>query len=412
MIRTSPQRGFTLLIAIILSTVVLTVGLALLDVAYKQVILSSTAKQSQAAFYNADSALECALFYDQKKDSFDFSTTTDFTVTNGTYNGSDPTVHITKFAIPCVGGGISASTTIYKYTNGATSLYADGFNTCTATDPRRVDRGLKATYGDATLVIAPPPSGNRSFAISPAVSGKSTWNLDSDGPLTLANGTWTITPSSAFTTTVTANGGGGGSGGGNPGFPGGAGGKAAGTVSLSSGVAYTVSAARSGLYYYVAGLPGGGSGQSASFGGGGGGGYSGILNGGTGILIAGGGGGGGWGGTGAGNGGGTTGVAGATYGNPGGGGGTQVTGGTNPLGQSGVGYTGGSSIGDGQGNGGAGGGGYWGGASGAGYALGGSQGGGGSGYINPALVSAGVLTTGAGSAGGTTGATAGSVIFN
>ncbi len=169
MIRTSPHRGFTLLIAIILSTVVLTVGLALLDVAYKQVILSSTAKQSQAAFYNADSALECALYYDQKKDSFDFTVTPDFTalkcsnvlVTNGSYNGSDPAVHITKFAIPCVGGGISASTTIYKYTNGATALYADGFNTCTASDPRRVDRGLKASYGDSTVVITPPPpSGN------------------------------------------------------------------------------------------------------------------------------------------------------------------------------------------------------------------------------------------------------------
>jgi hypothetical protein len=44
------RRGFTLLIAIILSTVTLTVGLALLDIAYKHIVLATTAKASEVAF--------------------------------------------------------------------------------------------------------------------------------------------------------------------------------------------------------------------------------------------------------------------------------------------------------------------------------------------------------------------------
>ncbi len=155
MIHPRTQRGFTLLIAVILSTVVLTVGIALLDVAYKQVILASTAKESQAAFYNADSALECALYYDQKSDAFNFLTPalsstlvcSSTPVVNYALDATNPAVHITTFALPCSSGGVYASSTIYKYSSGATSLYADGFNDCNASNPRRVDRGLKAVYG-------------------------------------------------------------------------------------------------------------------------------------------------------------------------------------------------------------------------------------------------------------------------
>jgi len=53
----------------------------------------------------------------------------------------------------------------------------------------------------------------RIFTISPAVSGKTTWDLDVDGPLVLSQaGTWTVTPSSGFAGSVDLNGGGGGAG--------------------------------------------------------------------------------------------------------------------------------------------------------------------------------------------------------
>jgi Tfp pilus assembly protein PilX len=151
------QRGFTLLIAVILSSVVLTLGLSLLDIAYKHVILASTAKASQAAFYNSDSALECALYNDQKLGVFDYLNPTAEPGTGIMCSSTQVTnykldkitqapVYVFTFTVPCSGGGVSATTTIYKYPSGATTLYANGFNTCNAADPQRLELGLKATY--------------------------------------------------------------------------------------------------------------------------------------------------------------------------------------------------------------------------------------------------------------------------
>jgi hypothetical protein len=150
------RRGFTLLIAIILSTVTLTVGLALLDIAYKHIVLATTAKASEVAFYNADSALECALYYDQQQNFFDYSSglpapgtgilCNSLQVTNYNRDVSSSIVHITSFTVPCAGGGVSATSTIYKYQTGASTLYANGFNTCNSNDPGRIERGLKAQY--------------------------------------------------------------------------------------------------------------------------------------------------------------------------------------------------------------------------------------------------------------------------
>lgn len=64
------QRGFALLIAVIFMSVMLTLGLALGSLGYKQQILASAAIESQHAFYAADAALECALYADQQLDLF------------------------------------------------------------------------------------------------------------------------------------------------------------------------------------------------------------------------------------------------------------------------------------------------------------------------------------------------------
>lgn len=149
---TPAPRGFTLLIAVILSSVVLTVGLALLDIAYKQVLLSSTAKQSQHAFYAADTALECALYYDQQQDAFNTNPNAltqlscNGQTINFTSSGSAPKQ--TSYLVPCTGGGTQAEVVIYKNypTAPTTRIYASGFNSCEAADPRRVERGLKVVY--------------------------------------------------------------------------------------------------------------------------------------------------------------------------------------------------------------------------------------------------------------------------
>ncbi len=64
------KRGIALLITLIFMSVMLAFGLALAALAYKQSVLSSSAVQSQKAFFAADGALECALYVDQNLGAF------------------------------------------------------------------------------------------------------------------------------------------------------------------------------------------------------------------------------------------------------------------------------------------------------------------------------------------------------
>lgn len=58
------QRGVAILFAILLVSIVLTVGMTLLNITLRQLILSSIARESQFAFYAADSGRNCARHYD------------------------------------------------------------------------------------------------------------------------------------------------------------------------------------------------------------------------------------------------------------------------------------------------------------------------------------------------------------
>ena len=145
-------RGFTLLIAIILASVALALSLSLIDISYKQVLLSISVKQSQYAFAAADSGLECALYYDQKQDSFSFvDAPISFSVMCGGLSASvnypaNSSERTATFSVPCASGGSSASVTVVKSSDASTKLYSDGYSSCSSSDTRRVERGLKASY--------------------------------------------------------------------------------------------------------------------------------------------------------------------------------------------------------------------------------------------------------------------------
>lgn len=165
------MRGVTLLVAVILSSVVLSVAMALLDVAYKQQLLASTAKQSQYAFYNADSAMECALYWDQQVSAFDYtplSPTPSITCNGGvavvnqnpvptTVAGVGPLgglLRKTTFDISCNGSGVRGSVTVFKsdgtsvctLSGSHTCIFVTGYSSCNTSDPRRIERGLKVLF--------------------------------------------------------------------------------------------------------------------------------------------------------------------------------------------------------------------------------------------------------------------------
>lgn len=97
--------------------------------------------------------------------------------------------------------------------------------------------GSSRGFGQSIASGGGAPAG-RSFSISPSVSGKSTWNLDVDGPLDLSTaGTWTITPTSVFNMNIKTWGAGGSS---SSLYSGGAGGSSVGVLATVASTSYII----------------------------------------------------------------------------------------------------------------------------------------------------------------------------
>lgn len=68
------SAGFTLLLAALIASIVLSLGTSIYTIAVKQVQLSTLGRDSQFAFYAADTGAECALYWDVRFDAFALTT--------------------------------------------------------------------------------------------------------------------------------------------------------------------------------------------------------------------------------------------------------------------------------------------------------------------------------------------------
>jgi hypothetical protein len=64
------SRGFTLLLAALAASIALVLGTSIFEIATKQVLLSAIGRDSQFAFYAADTAAECAQYWDYRYSYF------------------------------------------------------------------------------------------------------------------------------------------------------------------------------------------------------------------------------------------------------------------------------------------------------------------------------------------------------
>ena len=162
---TTGSRGFALLVAVIFMSVMLTFGIALGSLAYKQQVLASTAVESQYAFYTADAALECALYADQQQNRFMFPPSRPSSAPAMACDGSsspfsssivsytEGTRWVVFYRLSLDSGTRCADVTIYKPAEnlGTTYLFSQGYNVSCATvaspnGARFVSRGLNAHY--------------------------------------------------------------------------------------------------------------------------------------------------------------------------------------------------------------------------------------------------------------------------
>jgi Tfp pilus assembly protein PilX len=150
------QKGFTLFMSLVLAGTLLLIASGVVNLAVKQSLISSSGRESQLAFYAADTGMECALFWDVKNPEGEqsaFATTTTSTITcnqdaanpdnEWVVGGADVSMveYITFLPEP-----YCAKVIVTKHDSGTTTIESLGYNTCDLTNPRRVERAVRATY--------------------------------------------------------------------------------------------------------------------------------------------------------------------------------------------------------------------------------------------------------------------------
>ena len=157
------DKGFALLIAVIFMSVMLSFGLSLGSLAYKQAMLASGAIESQYAFYVADTALECALYADQQQNLFAYPASSPASAPSMSCDNSAPyqtpafswtsSQFVVTTRLTIDNNSRCADVTVYKPSTpaGTTFIYAQGYDvSCSVVGSpgtaRFVSRGLVAQY--------------------------------------------------------------------------------------------------------------------------------------------------------------------------------------------------------------------------------------------------------------------------
>ena len=163
------QRGMTLFIAISIMSILLFISFAIINITIKGTIFASSGRDSQFAFYAADTGMECAIYWDSKSDSFATSTSGSPISCGGSSLVFNSAITGTSTLTRIGGGGDANQTstfgfvmnqglnqvnhcaivTVRKYYSGTTLLTyvkSRGYNTCDTSNSRRIERGIEVTY--------------------------------------------------------------------------------------------------------------------------------------------------------------------------------------------------------------------------------------------------------------------------
>ena len=153
------QKGFTLLLAVVLSSLLLSIGIAVFNSTFKGLELSSLGRDSQFAFYSADAGLECALYWDIRESAFATSSASilstssvecrEQNIADGWSLSRDATSARTTFTLFFPPEEACAIVVVDKREVlgvETTTIESRGYNTCSTTSTRRVERAIRTTY--------------------------------------------------------------------------------------------------------------------------------------------------------------------------------------------------------------------------------------------------------------------------
>jgi len=147
------EGGFTLLYSVLVTGLLLSIGLAIFNIALKEIQLSGTARDSQFAFYAADAGMECALYFDVQQDAFNVASfPPDITCTGQTVSVSGggaygiPAIFTLDFSNVSSEPYCAIVSVLKEEIPRRTTIVSRGFSTCDTNVPRRVERALRATF--------------------------------------------------------------------------------------------------------------------------------------------------------------------------------------------------------------------------------------------------------------------------
>lgn len=147
------KGGYALLFTIIIIGIISAVTAGISSSSYKQMVLSSLAKDSQVAFYQADTASDCAFYADLvQAESFpDFfknepkwicgEADLDIKPLNDGFGSYllDPPLAISGSNSPCFRISVTKDAL-------GTEIIARGYNICNKSNPRTVEREIEINY--------------------------------------------------------------------------------------------------------------------------------------------------------------------------------------------------------------------------------------------------------------------------
>lgn len=190
------DKGFTLLIAIVVTSLMLLISFVVTNVALKQLIISSAGIETQYAFYAADSGTDCALYWDLKDSNLSaFATSTVSNPSATIYcngqsisTGSQNDIATNPLSVSRIGGGGNGAPTsifqlnftkgcaivrVTKQDNGQTAIDSRGYNTCSTSALRRFERGITLAYQGNTTSFG-TPAVTRNLTVTKAGTGTGT----------------------------------------------------------------------------------------------------------------------------------------------------------------------------------------------------------------------------------------------
>ncbi|MDP3935293.1 MAG: hypothetical protein Q8Q46_03710 [Candidatus Giovannonibacteria bacterium] len=137
------KRGVTLLLAVFISALALSIGLGIFTIIFGELGISGTFKESLEALYAADSGVECALFWDIKQQAFSTSTSHNINCAGNTATVGGSTLSIFDLNF----SNSSCAHVRLQKTDSETIITSLGENiACGLTGPRTVQRGLEVKY--------------------------------------------------------------------------------------------------------------------------------------------------------------------------------------------------------------------------------------------------------------------------